>query len=114
MKAFINDAQFYDLTGTVDGKYPVTIYLVKNGDSISGKMFYHSIIAEQGVRPSSYLYINGVWADDQMNVHVFDNDGNEVEKWVGEFSSGNRSCQLDCVIVKPNGKRMVVSAEQYF
>ena len=114
MKAVLNDAQFYDLTGKVEGKYPVTIYLVKNGDTISGKMFYHSTIAKQGVKPSSYLYIHGIWADDDMIVNVYDISGNDVEKWVGNFSSGNHGCELNCVIIKPNGKRMIVEAVQYF
>lgn len=114
MMSFINDAQLYDLTGKVDGKYPVTIYLVKNGNELRGKMFYHSTIVKNGVKPTSYLYLHGTLNDDQMNLIISDYDGNTFEKWNGEFSSGNRSCQLEGLIIKPNGKRMTISAEEYF
>lgn len=111
---WLNDAQLYDLTGSVDGKYPVTIYLVKDGNALSGKYFYHSTIARQGVKPSSYLYIDGLWSDDRMKVNVYDVNGNLIERWEGEFSSGNRGCSLECKITNPSGKRMTIEAVEYF
>ena len=123
MSAFVNEGQLYDMQGTVDNKYNVTVYLVRNdatmpvdGSNVSGKMFYHSTIAKHGVKPSSYLYINGVYNDatETFKANVYDSEGNYVESWTGEWTGGNRGTSLECKIIKPGHRSMTLSVEEYW
>ncbi|MBD5197341.1 MAG: hypothetical protein HDS89_07815 [Bacteroidales bacterium] len=114
--AWILEGYLYDFVGKVDNKYNITVYLVCKEGKLQGKCFYHSTIARQGVKPCSYLYLNGTYdeRDDSVNITVTDCKGKYIEKWIGEMSSGNRAADIDCIIITESGKRMTLDAVDGF
>lgn len=105
--AFMLSGVFYDLMGRVDGKYPITMYLVKNDrNQLSGKYFYNRTVEREGVKQTSYMYLEGTFdpKTGEIHLHTWNLDDTYTEEWTGRFHGSNMGVYFEGTIKTSNGK----------
>ncbi len=94
----------YSLTGKVNDKYAVQIWLTIEGNKMNGKYCYVSTLEKYGDQPSSYIQIHGyITSSNEFKFTTTYVDSSKKSEWEGDFK-GN------CFYAKNWGKDEVIIA----
>lgn len=76
----------YELTGKVDDKYDIKIWVTIKENKISGKYCYKSTLEKYGDKPSSYIQFEGLISPaDYFIIKASSKDSSRTDKWEGDF-----------------------------
>lgn len=94
----------YTLTGKVNDKYAVKVWLTIEGNSLSGKYSYVSTLEKYGDQPSSYIQIQGnITSSNEFKFTTTNINSSNKSEWEGDFN-GN------CFYAKKTGNEETMVA----